>query len=198
VARDSTTETYVAVRAELDNWRWSGVPILLRHGKRLPKKFTEVQVQFRTPPLQLFNRPEGLADAEFRRAVREGTLCQIRPNVLTISIQPREAISLSFGVKRPGAGMVMAPARLDFDYRDHFGGTTTPAYERLLLDAMLGDATLFLRADEIESSWAFADTILQHWQSAEAPPMLSYEAGSWGPPEADALFVGCEGGFSVG
>ena len=198
VPPESKTETFVAVRAEHDNWRWSGVPILLRHGKRLPKKFTEVQVQFRTPPLQLFNRPEGVSDAEFRRALRAGELCQIRPNVLTISVQPREAISLSFGVKTPGAGMVMAPARLGFDYRDYFGHSTTPAYERLLLDALHGDATLFLRSDEIEASWKFADAILAHWQSDGAPELLEYPAGTWGPSAANDLFEGCEGGWSVG
>lgn len=198
VPAGSTTETYVAVRAELDNWRWSGVPILLRHGKRLPRKFTEVQVQFRTPPLQLFNRPAGMTDAEFRRGLREGAFCQIRPNVLSLCIQPREAISLSFGVKTPGQGMLMTPARLDFDYKDHFGKSTTPAYERLLLDAILGDATLFLRADEIEASWAFADAILGCFGGAAAPPLLEYSAGSWGPMEAETLFEGCEGGWSVG
>ncbi len=198
VPAGSTTETYVAVRAELDNWRWSGVPILLRHGKRLAKKFTEVQVQFRTPPLQLFNRPVGMTDAELRRAIREGSICQIRPNVLSLCIQPREAISLSLGVKTPGQGMVMAPARLDFDYRDHFGKNTTPAYERLLLDAILGDTTLFLRADEIEASWVFADAVLARFGAEGGPPLLEYPAGSWGPMQASALFEGCEGGWSGG
>jgi glucose-6-phosphate 1-dehydrogenase len=198
VPATSTTETFVAVRAELDSWRWSGVPILLRHGKRLPRRFTEVKVQFRTPPLQLFNRPAGMSDVDFRRAVREGDLCQLRPNVLTLSIQPREAISLSFGVKTPGPGMVMAPARLDFDYRERFGRSTTPAYERLLLDALQGDATLFLRADEIEASWAFADQVRQRFSVPGAAPLGEYPAGTWGPAEAAELFEGCEGGWSVG
>src|SRR5690606_12978628 len=136
---------------------WGGVPILLRHGKRMPKKFTEVRIQFRVPPVQLFNRPEGLTDDEFRDRLRGGDLCQIRPNALTLSIQPREAIHMSFGVKQPGSAMVMAPAELGFDYRDRFGDRTAPAYERLLLDALLGDQTLFLHADEIEASWRFAD-----------------------------------------
>jgi glucose-6-phosphate 1-dehydrogenase len=199
VAGDSNTETYVAVRAAIDNWRWSGVPILLRHGKRMPKKFTEVEVQFRTPPLQLFNRPPEMLEAEYQRALREGLLCQVRPNALKISIQPRETISLTFGVKRPGAGMVMSPAHLDFDYAEHFGSETTPAYQRLLLDALNGDATLFLRADEIEASWQFADTILGKFnKSPEGPPMHEYPAGSWGPDAADELFSGCEGGWSLG
>jgi glucose-6-phosphate 1-dehydrogenase len=195
---DSQTETYVAVRAEIDNWRWSGVPFLLRHGKRMPKKFTEVQVQFRTPPLQLFNRPEGMSQTEFQRRLRDGSLCQIRPNVLTLSIQPREAIHLSFGVKQPGNTMTMSPAKLDFDYREHFGRSTAPAYERLLLDAIQGDPTLFLRADEIEASWAYVDAVRGAWRDRDAPPLLPYAAGSWGPPEADRLFHGCEGGWTRG
>jgi len=198
VAPDSRTETYVALRAEIDNWRWSGVPFLLRHGKRLARRFSEVQVQFRTPPLQLFNRPDGMDPAEFRRRLRDGSLCQIRPNVLSLSIQPREAIRLSFGVKQPGSALRMAPATLDFDYREHFGEAPAPAYERLLLDALLGDQTLFLRADEIEASWRYADEVRAGWEGPDAPPLLEYPAGSWGPPEADALFHGCEGGWSRG
>ncbi len=198
VPADSGTETFVALRAEIDSWRWSGVPFLLRHGKRLPKRFTEVQVQFRVPPLQLFNRPEGMEDAEFRRRLRDGSLCQLRPNVLTLSIQPREAIHLSFGVKRPGGALVMSPAMLDFDYREHFGEEPADAYERLLLDALLGDQTLFLRADEIEAAWRYADDVRAGWTGSLAPPLLEHPAGSWGPPEADALFHGCEGGWSRG
>ncbi len=197
VAPGSSTETFVAIRAEVDSWRWGGVPFLIRHGKRLPKRFTEVQVQFRTPPIQLFNRPEGLTDDEFRQKLKDGTLCQIRPNVLTLSIQPREAISLSFGVKQPGSSMVMAPARLSFDYREHFGAATAPAYERLLQDALVGDSTLFLRGDEIEASWRFADAFTTAWEKG-APPLRTYEAGTWGPADADELFHGCEGGWSRG
>lgn len=197
VPRDSDTETFVAIRAEIDTWRWAGVPILLRHGKRLAKRFTEVQVQFRTPPLQLFNRPDGMDDDEYRRALREGRLCERRPNVLTLSLQPREAITLSFGVKRPGSAMNMAPAALRFDYRDAFGETTAPAYERLLLDALRGDATLFIRSDEIEACWRFADAYTNAWRSGEVP-MHEYPAGSWGPTESDALFSGCEGSWSEG
>ncbi len=198
VAGDSETETYVALRSEIDNWRWSGVPFLLRHGKRLPRRFTEVQVQFRTPPLQLFNRPEGMSTTEFRRRLRDGSLCQIRPNVLILAIQPREAIQLSFGVKQPGSAMTMSPARLGFDYREHFGAAPPEAYERLLLDAIQGDPTLFLRADEIEASWRYADEVRATWSEPGAPPLLEYRAGTWGPREADALFHGCEGGWSRG
>ncbi len=198
VPPDSRTETYVALRAEIDNWRWSGVPFLLRHGKRLPRRFTEVKVQFRTTPLQLFNQPEGMDPSEFRRRLRDGSLCQIRPNVLTLSIQPREQIHLSFGVKRPGAQMVMTPATLGFDYREHFGESPPEAYERLLLDALTGDQTLFLSADEIEASWRYADEVLEGWEGPEAPPLLEHPAGKWGPEEADRLFLGCEGGWTRG
>jgi glucose-6-phosphate 1-dehydrogenase len=188
----------VAVRAEIDNWRWSGVPFLLRHGKRLPKRFTEVQVQFRTPPIQLFNRPEDLSEAEYRRRLRDGSMCQIRPNVLTLALQPREAIQISFGVKQPGNTMDMAPATLAFDYREHFGTSPADAYERLLLDALLGDQTLFLRADEIEACWSYVDEVLAVWRRPDAPLLLEYPAGSWGPKEAEELFHGCEGGWSRG
>jgi len=198
VPAGSETETYVAVRAEIDTWRWNGVPFLLRHGKRMPTKLTEVRVQFRTPPLQLFNRPEDMSRAEFRRKLSDGSLCQIRPNVLTLGIQPREGIRLSFGVKHPGSAMVMSPAELDFDYRDHFGATPPNAYERLLLDALSGDPTLFLRSDEIEASWRYADDVRNAWLSTGQPPLLEYAAGTWGPSEADNLFFGCEGGWSRG
>jgi glucose-6-phosphate 1-dehydrogenase len=195
VARDSRTETYVAARAEIDTWRWAGVPFLLRHGKRLAARSTLVQVQFRTAPLQLFNRPPGMAESEFRRALKSGNLCQLRPNLLTLSIQPREAISLTFGVKQPGGEMVMTPAELDFDYAERFGGATPPAYERLLLDALQGEPTLFLRADEIEASWRYADELRRAWEEHDVP-LREYAAGTWGPPEADELFQGCEGGWT--
>jgi glucose-6-phosphate 1-dehydrogenase len=197
VVPGSTTESYVAVRCEIDTWRWAGVPILLRHGKRLPNRFTEVQVQFRTPPIQLFNRPDGISDDDFREKLRSGDLCQTRPNVLSLSLQPRERIGLSFGVKRPGPSMVMAPASLSFDYQDTFKSQSPAAYERLLLDALLGDATLFLRGDEIEASWRFADALHGAWKE-DATPLLEYPAGTWGPEEANDLFHGCEGGWTRG
>jgi len=177
---DSTAETYVAVRAEVENWRWSGVPFLLRHGKRLPKRFTEVAVQFRLPPIQLFDAFEG-----------DGPACRMRPNHLILSIQPREAVALRFGVKAPGPGMAMVPAELTFSYPDRFGGPTAPAYERLLLDAMQGDPTLFLRDDEVEAAWSAVGTL-------PAGPLLDYPAGTWGPEEAERLFHGCEGTWSHG
>jgi glucose-6-phosphate 1-dehydrogenase len=159
---------------------------------------TEVRVQFRMPPVQLFNRPEGMRDAELQRQLRAGALCLVRPNVLTICIQPDEAIGLSFGVKRPGPEMVMAPASLAFDYRQHFGAAPVDAYERLLQDALNGDAALFLRADETEASWRFCDAVVEAWQVPGLVPLHDYPAGSWGPPQADALFYGCEGGWANG
>ena len=193
----SKTESYVAVRCEIDTWRWAGVPILLRHGKRMPNRFTEVQVQFRTAPIQLFNRPEGISDDDFREKLRSGELCQSRPNVLSLSLQPRERIGLSFGVKRPGPSMVMAPAALSFDYQDTFKSQSPAAYERLLLDALLGDATLFLRGDEVEASWHFADALHSAWQE-DGTPLREYAAGTWGPDESMDLFHGCEGGWTRG
>jgi glucose-6-phosphate 1-dehydrogenase len=198
VPADSTTETWVALRAEVATWRWSGVPFLLRHGKRMPKRFTEVQVQFRRPPLQLFQRPEGVDDDELARRLRDDSLCRVRPNVLTLCIQPHEGIRLSFGVKEPGTSMRMAPAHLAFDYREHFQRAPAAAYQRLLLDVLRGDPTLFLRADEIEAAWRYADEVRRSWQGPEAPPLLEYPAGSWGPPQAERLLEGCEGDFSRG
>jgi glucose-6-phosphate 1-dehydrogenase len=198
VALGSDTETYVAVRAELETWRWSGVPFLLRHGKRLPKRFTEIKVQFKVPPLKLFTEAEPPQDATYLPMLPTGERCQLRPNVLTLSIQPQEALSLSFGLKAPGSNMAMVPASFTFDYKERFGTSTQPAYERLLLDALLGDLTLFLHADEVEASWHFADSLLGTWNGPDAPPLLTYPAGTWGPSEAEGLFRGCEGNWSQG
>lgn len=194
----SETETYVALRAYVDNWRWSGVPFLLRHGKRMKERFTEVKIQFHTPPLQLFNVPSDLDAAEYRRRIETGELCHTRPNVLTLRIQPEESIELSFGVKQPGNSMDMSPARLHFDYREQFGDSSAEAYDRLLADALLGDQTLFLRGDEIEASWSYADAVRAQWEAAGAPPLLEYPSGSWGPEESQSLFGECQGGWSRG
>jgi glucose-6-phosphate 1-dehydrogenase len=198
VADDSSTETFVALRLGIENWRWSGVPFLLRHGKCLARRFTEVQVQFRTPPLQLFNRPKNLSEDEYRRMLRDGALCQMRPNVLTLRLQPEEAIRLSFGVKQPGNTLDMAPATMDFEYADLFGKAPPDAYERLLADALLGDQTLFLRSDEIEASWQYADAVRAEWAGPRPPLLYEYPAGSWGPEEADHLFGDCQGTWSRG
>ncbi|MCB9528608.1 MAG: glucose-6-phosphate dehydrogenase [Myxococcales bacterium] len=179
----SETETYVAIRAAIHNWRWNGVPFLLRTGKRLEDRYTQVVLRFRTPPVDLLQGP-----------LPDGT-CPLRPNALTLLIQPREGIRLGFLVKQPGAGVVMRPAELGFDYAD-LGASTVPAYQRLLLDAIKGNPTLFIRGDETEAAWRFVDAIRAGWQHPEAPPPARYAPRSRGPDEADGLFRGCEGIWS--
>ncbi|MEZ4315859.1 MAG: glucose-6-phosphate dehydrogenase [Myxococcota bacterium] len=185
VAEDSRTETYMAVRALIDNWRWSGVPFLLRTGKALHKRYTEVVLRFRTPPLDLLNGP------------MPGDVCPLRPNDLRILIQPDEGVRLSFLVKKPGAGMIMQQSVLGFDYSDLETGPTPDAYQRLLLDAINGNPTLFIRGDEVEAAWRFVDAIRAGWE-ANDEPVHSYPAGSRGPDIANELFHGCEGIWSDG
>jgi glucose-6-phosphate 1-dehydrogenase len=185
VAEGSTTETFVAIRALVDNWRWSGVPFLLRTGKALHKRFTEVVLRFRTPPVDLLNGP------------LPGDVCALRPNAMRLLIQPEEGVRLSFLVKEPGPGMVMRFADLGFDYSELQAGESPPAYQRLLLDALDGNATLFLRGDEVEAAWAFVDAIRDGWEATDAP-VHTYPAGSRGPEQADGLFHGCEGVWSAG
>jgi glucose-6-phosphate 1-dehydrogenase len=185
VAKGSTTETYVGIRALVDNWRWSGVPFLLRTGKALQGRFTEVVLRFRTPPIDLINGPT------------PDDLCPLRPNDLRLMIQPEEGLQLGFLVKQPGPGMIMRPAELGFDYNSLGGGATPDAYQRLLLDALKGQATLFIRGDEVEAAWSFVDGIRAGWQEADAP-LHRYPVGSSGPAAADELFRGCEGTWSPG
>jgi glucose-6-phosphate 1-dehydrogenase len=185
VAPDSNTDTYVALCAEVDNWRWAGVPFLIRAGKRLARRATEIAVQFKLPPLRLFQTVEC-----------EGEDCdvtQARPNVLVFRIQPDEGISLSFATKRPGMSLDLQPVRMDFRYGESFRGPLPEAYERLILDALRGDATLFMRSDELIAAWEFITPILQAWQEQPRPPFPNYEPGSWGPAEADRLMQGCRG-----
>ncbi|MSQ83608.1 MAG: glucose-6-phosphate dehydrogenase [Myxococcales bacterium] len=182
----SQTETYVAIRARIHNWRWNGVPFFLRTGKRLNRRFSEIVVHFRVPPVDLFSGPLA-AD-----------VCRLRPNSLTLKIQPQEGMQLSFLVKQPGAKPIMRQATLGFDYKDLFAGDTTPAYQRLLLDATMGQATLFIRGDEAEAAWRFCDSVRAGWQDPEAPPPFTYPAGSDGPLQAADLFRGCEGTWSAG
>jgi glucose-6-phosphate 1-dehydrogenase len=172
VASTSTTETFLAVKLEVDNWRWAGVPFYLRSGKRLAKRATEVAIAFRRPPYSLFRRM-GCAPIE--------------SNVLRLRIQPDEGISLSFGTKAPGQTLQIQPVRMDFNYLTSFGADPPDAYERLLLDCNLGDSTLFAREDEVELAWERVDAIAKAWAETGAPPLLAYPAGSWGPREADAL-----------
>ena len=165
----SKTETFVAMKCLIDNWRWSGVPFYIRAGKRLPKRVTEVSIVFKAPPLALFKQTE----------------CGTRsPNILRLRIQPAEGISLSLGAKVPGQLSRIAPVRMDFMYSSAFGVASPEAYERLILDAVVGDATLFAREDEVELSWQHIDRITNHWQSL---PLSSYQAGNWGPGESDRL-----------
>lgn len=170
---ESMTEAYVALRMHIDTWRWSGVPFYVRVGKRLPKKATEISIHFKSPPSVLFNAIPGAAAGG---------------NVLVIRIQPDEGISLRMVSKLPGTTLRMEPVKMDFHYSTSFGKGSPEAYERLLLDAMAGDATLFARRDEVEEAWRFIDHIEKAWhESAKAPEMTEFAAGSWGPKEADEL-----------
>ena len=172
---ESMTEAYVAVRLLIDTWRWSGVPFYIRMGKRLPKKSTEISVHFKDAPCVLFNAlPGGIPGG----------------NVLVIRIQPDEGISLRMVSKIPGTSMRLEPVKMDFHYATSFGKGSPEAYERLLLDAIAGDATLFARRDEVEEAWRFIDHIEHAWhQSDNPPPMAEFVAGSWGPKEADDLLL---------
>ena len=170
----SQTETYVALRVRVDNWRWADVPIYVRVGKRLPKSGTEISVHFKKAPQVLFNRESQSPDQ----------------NVLVIRIQPDEGISLRMQAKVPGTSFRIESVKMDFHYGTSFGKASPEAYERLLLDAMAGDATLFARRDEVEQAWAFIDTIEEAWAEKESAPQLcTYPAGSWGPEEADELLA---------
>jgi glucose-6-phosphate 1-dehydrogenase len=171
VASDSKTETFVAFKAHIDNWRWAGVPFYMRTGKALPCRMTEISIHFKNVPRVLFN-----ADSDHPLA----------RNVLTLRIQPREGISIRFQVKVPGVSMEIKPHELDFGYAKSFGKEPPEAYERLLLEAALGDATLFTRSDEIEVAWQHVSPILEG--CAQCPkPLPTYEAGTWGPVEAEEL-----------
>ncbi|HET8657274.1 MAG TPA: glucose-6-phosphate dehydrogenase [Longimicrobiaceae bacterium] len=179
IAPDSTTETYVAMQLAIDTWRWSGVPFFLRTGKALPERRTEICIVFRQPPLTLFAKATPAEQPE-------GPPGQVEPTVLTLRIQPDEGISLRLGLKPPGAGMRLAPVQLGFSYRSRFGRDAPDAYERLLLDALSGDATLFIRGDEAEAAWTAVTPILEAWASSDRAPE-PYPEGSWGPAAADAL-----------
>jgi glucose-6-phosphate 1-dehydrogenase len=177
---NSNTETYLALRLYIDTWRWSGVPFYLRTGKRLPKRVTEIAVQFKSPPMALFRDVEQMPEGR---------------NQLVLRVQPDEGISLFFDAKVPGMRMRLEQVRMDFRYGSSFGGASPEAYERLLLDAMLGDSTLFIRADEVEYSWRFITPLLEEWAARPPSQFPNYEAGTWGPAEADTLFEGRNGGW---
>lgn len=171
VSSRSATETYVALKTYVDNWRWAGVPFYLRTGKHLPKRVTEIAIQFKLAPLMLFKR----SDAQG----------QVEPNVLTLRIQPDEGISLKFGAKVPGTDMQIRAVNMDFFYGSSFVREQPEAYERLLLDCMIGDSTLFTRRDEVEAAWTFVQGILDEWKSEPRESILAYDSGSWGPQYAD-------------
>jgi len=174
---ESGTETYAALRLEIENWRWAGVPFYLRAGKRLKKRATEISIQFKQPPLLIFDRIAATA------------ACQvIQPNLLTIRIQPDEGISLRFGAKVPTTpNMDVCPVNMDFDYEKAFGKSSANGYERLLLDAMLGDQTLFSHRDGVETTWALYTPILEAWAAKKPEVFPNYFAGSWGPECSDHL-----------
>jgi glucose-6-phosphate 1-dehydrogenase len=168
VSRDSHTETYVALKLAIDNWRWSGVPFYLRHGKALEKRATEIVIRWKDTPHVLFNKHTN----------------RVKSNMMVLRIQPQEGFAVRVNAKVPGSGTEIRDVRMDFDYTDAFDVTPPEAYERLLHDALRGDSTLFTRRDEVEVEWAIADPILENWARDDAPP-FRYPKGSWGPDEAN-------------
>jgi glucose-6-phosphate 1-dehydrogenase len=170
----STTATFAAMQLFVDNWRWQGVPFYLRSGKMLKDKLSEIVIKFRRPPHQMFDVQSGVTE--------------LSTNHLSICIQPDEGFHLRFVAKVPDGGMETHPADMNFHFRESFTISSIPeAYERLLLDALNGDASLFARNDEIELAWRIIDCIQEAWESPDAPPLLSYPQGSWGPPASDDL-----------
>lgn len=175
VAPGSQTATYAALKLHINNWRWQGVPFYLRSGKALTRKISQISIEFKRPPHLMFN----LIDEN-----------EFTPNVLSLCIQPDEGMRLKFETKVPDSARRTRSVDMDFEYSSTFGAGTLPdAYERLLLDAVHGDAALFTRSDEIDVMWGLIDPILQGWDSPEAPPLAIYQSGSWGPPEADELLA---------
>lgn len=172
VKPESTTETYVALKLLIDNWRWTGVPFYIRTGKRMPRKVSEVAIQFKDVPLSMF----------------ESASRFVAPNLLILRIQPDEGISLRFEAKAPGSSLRTRSVEMEFSYEQSFGEPTVDAYSRLLIDAMLGDQTLFTRADEVEAAWAVYTPALESWESPNSvSPLCFYDAGSWGPFEAEDM-----------
>jgi glucose-6-phosphate 1-dehydrogenase len=182
VRPDSTTETFAALRLFVDNWRWAGVPFYLRTGKALPKRASEVAVQFKDIPQILFNTNPAAPQP---------------PNVLTLRIQPEEGMSLRMVSKVPGTKAQTHPVELNFKYGDAFGAPSPEAYERLLLDVMFGDASLFMRRDAVEASWAWITPILEGWQAHGSKWLPEYPFGSWGPVEADRLIQNDERAWRI-
>ncbi|MEK9136431.1 MAG: glucose-6-phosphate dehydrogenase, partial [Bacteroidota bacterium] len=174
VSTESTTETYVAIKFQIDNWRWAGVPFYVRSGKRLPKRVTEIAIQFKKTPHHLFT---SLPSDHLDR------------NNIVIRVQPDEGISLKFSSKIPGSAMRMRPVTMDFRYGSSFGGHLADAYTRLILDCMLGDATLYARGDSVDVAWSLITPIHEGWNSNPFSRVYEYAAGSWGPKEADEMLA---------
>jgi glucose-6-phosphate 1-dehydrogenase len=174
VAPASVTETYVAARLSLDSWRWAGVPFYLRTGKRLPKRTTEIAIQFKRPPLEIFKRV---------------STSPVAATLLIINVQPDEGISLRFEAKLPGTRMQLTPVMMHFHYRTAFGADVPEAYETLLLDALIGDATLFARHDFAEAAWQLITPVHERWAREGAATIPAYESGEWGPREADDMLA---------
>jgi glucose-6-phosphate 1-dehydrogenase len=172
VDKASRTETFVALQMFIDNWRWAGVPFFLRTGKRLPKRASEISVQLKEVPPILFNRDRSAA---------------LDANVLTVRIQPDEGFALGINSKVPGPRVRVYPVRMDFRYSSTFGASSPEAYERLLLDVMAGDPTLFMRRDTVETAWRWVMPIIERWNARAGEPLPTYSAGDWGPSEADRL-----------
>jgi glucose-6-phosphate 1-dehydrogenase len=172
VAPDSQTPTFAALKLNIDNWRWQGVPFYLRSGKAMARKTSEIIIEFQCPPHLMFRLPEGRV---------------FTPNILSLCIQPDEGIHLRFEAKLPDSFQEMRSVDMDFHYDSLFTGSLPEAYERLLLETLDGDASLFTRSDGIEASWKMVDPILQGWEAHNDPPLAVYPVGSWGPSEADQL-----------
>jgi glucose-6-phosphate 1-dehydrogenase len=174
VSPQSITETYLAARVFVDNWRWAGVPFYLRSGKRLPARMTEIAIQFKQAPLSLFNWQNMAGEA---------------PNALILNLQPNEGVTLTFGAKGPGPTNHILPVKMEFSYQETFGVEPPEAYERLLLDCLMGDATLFTRTDEVQAQWGFTTGILEGWKNFPVKNLPVYEAGTWGPHGADDFLL---------
>jgi len=174
VASDSTTETYVALKLAIDNWRWAGVPFYLRTGKHLPARSTEIAIQFRQAPYALF---------------RDTPIERLPPNILTLRIQPDEGLSVSFSAKRPGPEIKIDGVAMNFSYRDYFEPLAAVGYETLIYDCLNGDASLFQRADTVEAAWCAVQGLIEAWASGPAPGFPNYASGSAGPAEADRLIA---------
>ncbi len=172
IPEDSTTETYAALRLFINNWRWKGVPFYMRSGKRLARRVSEIVVQFKRPPGILFS---------------EGDRFNVAPNSMVLRIQPDEGVTVVINSKIPGLETRTQPVKMDFGYKTTFGSNTPEAYERLILDSMIGDSTLFIRGDETEASWRLITPILKHWEACQDTGLEDYVAGSWGPVAADRM-----------